>query len=215
MTVLVVKKKSSVAQATIDYLILMAVLVVVMVPLFYGTQGRLDSFRESVIVDATQAILAAADSIVNLGYGSATREVIHLPKGIHSYKMIGSILSVQFRDINITAQFRKDIIGRFPIAEGRHYINLFNNGTNILFYQCGNNLREAFEQCDGIDIRLCKSSAPSCTPPEFEDDACKCRCSTDLDCPGKYFCEDGICQPGATCGNGVVEGNEECDDDKI
>ncbi len=205
------KTRKQTAQSSIDYLILTAVLIVVIVPFFYSTRFSLEGFRESTLVDATQAILAAADTIVNLGYGSAIREVIYIPNGIISYEMIQNFLIVNFRLTNISVAFKKDIIGRFPITEGRHYINIFNNGTNILFYECGNNVLEAFEQCDGTSVDNCGTG--SCTPPSYDDDACKCFCDDDFDCPPTYYCDaNGICQPGASCGNGIIEGNEQCDD---
>ncbi len=52
-----------------------------------------------------------------------------------------------------------------------------------------------------------------CTPDSCVTGQENCRCTEGGACDGDLVCEDGFCErPDSICGDGVTEGNEECDD---
>jgi len=91
---------------------------------------------------------------------------------------------------------------------------------------CGNNKREGTEACDGTDSGVCSS--------DEDCESCRCiprptepvcgngkkeageACESDSDCSTNYRCSNCACIPKDTaptpyCGDGAVNGNEECD----
>jgi cysteine-rich repeat protein len=76
---------------------------------------------------------------------------------------------------------------------------------------CGNGIVESGEQCDDGNANAGDGCAPDCT---LEPSAEICDDRADNDSDGLTDCADPDCADDAfcLCGNGVVEGNEECDD---
>ncbi len=196
----------SLAQSTIDYLILAGVIMVVIIPLLMFSGNKLDAVRESQIVDAVKIIQNAVVELINLGYGSATERVIQIPTGIISQQILNNILILNFKGQDLKFEFGFNIAGVFPINPGRHYVKLFNNGTHIIFSICGNNIIEEPEQCDGT------SFPPIALPPGTTcTGACTLSCGTGGLCPPSYVCVSDICIPTSFCGNNIVEDFEQCD----
>ncbi len=206
------RKLAERSQSAIDYLLLTGVITILVIPVFYAAMSRLDSMRETQVSDATQTLKETADTLIShLRNGSATREIIQLPKGIQSFMMTKKILVVYIKDEPISVEFEREIAGTFPVSEGRHYVNMYNNGTSIILYECGNNQREAFEQCDRTSADNCGTGV--CTSPALDLNGCKCACTSYADCPYGTTCINNICQASEWfCGNGIQEGSEECDD---
>ncbi len=187
------KKINKNAQAANDYMILAGLLFFAIIALFLVGFSRLSGVPEVQIKESLEAIRATAESItIYFGSGSATQEIIELPRHIEGYSMIDNTLIVSLPGKNVSIEFSKKIAGSFPIGEGRHIVNIYYNDTHIFIYECGNNQREAFEQCDGSAVQNCGSS--SCTPRALDADGCKCICSGNSDCPPKKACINGICQ---------------------
>ncbi len=203
---------SQAAQAAVDYLILTAVVIVVLIPLFYYSAQRIDYFRISEVSEAVKSVKEGVVTISNLGYGTATRVVIQLPSGILSTEVTGTLIKILIAGQEIIENTKVSLFGVFPQVEGRHYVKLFNNGTNVLIYECGNNITEAFEQCDGPSVENCGTGF-SCIDPGSED-GCKCSCVVNNDCPDGFTCLDGACEPTGECGDGVIQGPiEQCEQD--
>ena len=200
----------SLAQSTIDYLILAGVIMVVIIPLLMFSGNRLDAVRESQIVDAVKIIQNAVVELINLGYGSATERVIQIPTGIISQQILNNILILNFKGQDLKFEFGFNIAGVFPINPGRHYVKLFNNGTHIIFSICGNNIIEPPEQCDGTALPPGAPLGTTCYPPDSPN-ACKIFCIDASNCPFGYDCINDICTQLGFCGNNIIENFEQCD----
>jgi hypothetical protein len=88
--------------------------------------------------------------------------------------------------------------------------HIFESGA-----QCGNDVVDAGEQCDGTADTACAGAClPSCQCPVCGDGqvnrpAEQCDGADDSACPGQ--CQPGCTCTAAVCGNGMVEFGEDCD----
>ena len=187
------------AQSSIEFLILAGIVMVLLIPLFYYTTGNVDTIREQRIAEGAQSVKNAVSTLLELGEKSKTVEIITNPSGIQGYTIQGNVLNILFQGYNISTIFPIPIYGlsKWPITEGTHRINIYNEGEYIVFAECGNSIQEAFEQCDGTD-----TSCLSCTAPGSAQE-CQCTCSTTNDCPAGSVCEQGICVPSNECPPGT------------
>ncbi len=206
------------AQSTFDYLILTGVILMVIVPLLFFSTERIDQGRLAELQDALEALRDGITQVNNLGYGTSSVVVLRVPKGVTEQRVGFSetsggstrwcekgMLCYKLAGNDMSVQVPADVAGILPLNEGLHYVQLFNNGTNVLLYECGNNRREAFEQCDGTDNSAC-GTALGCASSSHPQ-ACKCFCATNTDCRlSTGLCEQrtGVCVSCAT--------NEQCVD---
>lgn len=215
----------SIAQSTLDYLILTGIIIVVVIPLLTISSNRIDIAREAQITEAVKVIQFAVAELINLGYGSATERVVQIPSGIDSSIIQNNILILRFKNRDLVFDFGYNVAGSFPINEGRHYIKLFNNGTHIVLSSCGNVIIEPPEECDCPDPSNPSACAlptpppggfnpppgvPVCYPPNHQY-ACRLSCVTSTNCPGGFVCYNNACIPYSECGNNLLEGFEQCD----
>ncbi len=198
------------AQSTFDYLILTCVILVVIIPLLFFSTERIDSNRLAELQDALQALNVGITQVNNLGSGTSSVVVMRVPSGVTQQQVGPSsggstrwcnkgMLCYKLAGNDMTLNVPADVVGVLPLNEGLHYVQLYNNDTNVLLYECGNNQREAFEQCDGKDKSACGSSVTSlgCFPREHPQ-ACKCSCSKNEDCEkttGLCDIANGVCIP--------------------
>ena len=204
------------AQSTFDYLILTTVILVVIVPLLFFSTNRIDQSRVAELQDALEALKEGVTQVNNLGFGTSSVVVIRVPKGVTEQR-VGTkqstsnpawcnrnMLCYRVAGSDLYVKVPADVAGILPLNEGLHHVQLFNNGTHVLLYQCGNNRREAFEQCDGTDNSACSLSGDpgQCSLPN-EANSCKCRCFNNNDCSGSTgLCDTdplnptyGVCVP--------------------
>ncbi|GEM_PF-2978579 len=206
------------AQSTFDYLVLTGVILVVIVPLLFFSTERIDQNRVVELQDALAALKDGITQVNNLGFGTSSVVVLRVPKGVVEQRVgisetsggsVGwckkGMLCYKIAGNDMTVTVPADVEGILPINEGLHYVQLFNNGTHVLLYECGNNRREAFEQCDGRsppggtgDDSAC-GTALGCASPSHPQ-ACKCFCSSNSDCARSTgLCgANGVCVPCAT-----------------
>jgi cysteine-rich repeat protein len=71
---------------------------------------------------------------------------------------------------------------------------------------CGNGVVESGEQCDGLDFSPSAGVQAGACNNFFGSAVGVVRCLSNC------FVDGGLCMAGGTCGNGIVEGNEQCDD---
>ena len=192
-------------QSTFDYLVLTGVILVVIVPLLFVSTDRIDRNRLAELQDALGALKDGITQVNNLGFGTSSVVVVRVPKGV-TEQLVGfggtpwcqaGMLCYRVAGSDLAVTVPADVAGILPLNEGIHYIQLFNNGTHVLLYECGNNRREAFEQCDGSDNSACGGVLASCAPPSHPQ-ACKCFCTSNLDCRGTTgLCDipTGVCIP--------------------
>ena len=132
------RKRSKRGQSAYDYLILATVVIAVIVPFFIFSTGRINSTSESQLAEAIETIKNGIVSINNLGYGAATRVIIQIPKGVSKSTVAGSGLQFILNGELISVRVPASVVGVLPTNPGRHYLNLLNNGTHIVFSECGN-----------------------------------------------------------------------------
>lgn len=206
------KRMREQAQSSTEFLMLTGIVLIVFIPLFYYASGNIDIVRERKIVEGAEAVVNAARTLIGLGVGSQTTEIITVPSGITNYTVDSNILSILFKDSYLSFYFPIPINGAWPINEGTHRITLYNDGDYILFTECGNNIREAYEQCDGADSSACDIAGGEICLPKDNLDECKCTCTDDTDCQPGYVCNtiEGICEPTGSCPLGMDFKNGAC-----
>lgn len=193
-------------QSTFDYLILTAVILVVIVPLLFFSTGKLDQNRIASLQDALGALKDGITQINNLGFGTSSVIIVQIPKGVVD-QSVGTgnswcelhTLCYRIGNTDLHIQVPADMSGVLPLNEGFHYVQLFNNGTHVLLYECGNNMREGIEQCDGADSGACRlgTNPGTCGLPSSAS-ACSCNCLTNNDCrltTGRCDTTSGVCVP--------------------
>ncbi|MEK7606743.1 MAG: hypothetical protein AAB444_00900 [Patescibacteria group bacterium] len=182
-----------------DYMILTGVVLAVIVPLIFISTERLSDVGISQVTEAINVLKTGVLEIDNLGYGTGTRVVIQIPKGVETYSVSkNGVFSYTINKQLVSAQVPSNLVGALPITEGRHFINLFNDGNQIYFYQCGNYKIEAFEQCDelpGTIPSACTSSL-GCIDPSSPTAACRCYCDPE---------NPKSCESSTTSGNCVTD----------
>lgn len=178
------------AQAALDYLVIVGLLMVVVLPLFFWAVSGIDRTRSSQLDDALETVKSAVKVLTELGQFSATRVVLYLPKGIETANITNASLIVDFGTQQIVKYLAFPIQGIFPIAAGRHFVNLKHMGSYIQFYQCGNQVVEGPEQCE--NNTQCPSG--TCYPPGSQYE-CYCYCSDSTQCPGGTLCINEVCLP--------------------
>jgi len=202
------ERGSTSAQSSIEFLILAGIVMILLIPLFYYTTGNVDTIREQRIAEGAQSVKNAVSTLLELGEKSKTVEIITNPSGIEGYTIQGNALHILFQGYNVSTIFPIPIYGlsKWPITEGTHRINIYNEGEYIVFAECGNGIIEAFEQCDIMPT--CPGG--TCIAPGQEDE-CKCTCTTDAQCPSGYECESGVvCEPIDKCPPSTTWVNGKC-----
>ncbi|MBS3145155.1 hypothetical protein J4208_06245 [Candidatus Woesearchaeota archaeon] len=204
-------QNKKIGQSTFDYLILTVVILIVIVPLLFFSTTRIDTNRVAELQDTLNALQEGIAQVNNLGFGTSSVVIVRIPKGVTEQKVgITSFSSstlpgqpglLQYRvagnDLHV--QVLADVEGILPLNEGLHYIQLFNNGTHVLLYECGNNRREAFEQCDGTESSAC-GTILACAEPSHPQ-ACSCFCFSHQDCRASTgLCDltKNVCVPCST-----------------
>lgn len=194
------------AQSTTDYLILTAVILAVIIPLLFISTSNLRSVGVSQLTEALESIENGIVTVNSLGYGAAKRVIIWVPKGV-TRSQVGAGKDSTKNELYfivvgqiVYTKVPAAVAGNLPINEGLHHINLFNNGTHVLIYECGNGIVEAWEQCDfkdpsktgkGSNVVKKPGYPPRCCDvcyPPGHDKECLCWCENDKNCPPGSIC---------------------------
>ena len=205
------KRTHQLAQSSIDLLLLFGTVMVVFIPLIYYSNENVDIVRESQIAEGLWAVKNAVGTLIEIGAKSRITEIITNPSGITGYNITDNLINVYFKDQNVSAYFQLPIFdkSRWPITQGIHRISIYNDGNYIIFTECGNNVIEAYEQCDGT-AGVCPTG--TCNPPGSANE-CACTCvgvgTTGNPCPPGYGCNGGLCTP-AGCAPGYFWINGKC-----
>ena len=138
------------AQSSVDLLLVFGTIIVVLIPLFYYSGQNVDIIRERQIADGLLSVRNAVATLLEIGVKSATQRsspILQASQDITSRK----IFSMSFQEPKRQHRFQLPIFAgsRWPITQGIHRINLYNEGNYIIFTECGNSIVEAYEQCDG------------------------------------------------------------------
>ncbi len=129
------KKK---AQAGLEYIILLALLLAALVPIFiYSMDTSSVSIRTIQSREAVQRIANAADALYRLG-GGKTTVYVYMPSGVESYSISQKIIKLTLRigegTGDIFARTEGDVSGTIVISEGYKNIPIraFSNGTVVI-----------------------------------------------------------------------------------
>ena len=201
-------KRQAKAQSTFDYLVLTGVVLIVIIPLLFISTGKLASLGESQLTESIQSLKGGIISVNSLGYGATNQVIIRIPKGIEEAVVSGNFIYFTINGEKVDIRVPAQVAGYLPIEEGLHHVNIFNNGSHVIFFKCGNNITEVTEQCDTDDDALCKPSL-GCVQPGHPGQ-CNCACEINDDCATKNCIKKpsetkGYCAPCSTdkqCGPG-------------
>ncbi len=213
------------AQTAFQYIILLGIVLAIIIPYFnLGTQ-KVSVIRTNQVVDALKTVKNGVSSVVNLGPADRTKVVVYIPSGVTNASVTDYAINVDIAQQTFTEDFSSKIAGNFPINEGLHYLNLFYNGSYVIMSECGNNVREGSEQCDGTARSSCVGPPPfnfpyGCWPPgsSYTDDTgksvsieCTCKCAEPFQSDQCLKLKGPICKQGG--GNkycGPCSSNTEC-----
>ena len=200
-------------QAIVDYMVLLGIILLILIPMLYLTTSNLKPYKLNKISEALELVKDGVEQLVLLGKYASSQVIIQLPDGIITTTISNKSITILTDQENATIQTPSQLAGTFPKNGGTHYVKLYNNGSVVFIYQCGNNKTEAFEQCDQLDNTNCNLGINSCyTPGNLYECQCYCRnhfeCTTNLcdkinkvcvlcnnneDCPVGKTCEFGNC----------------------
>ncbi len=215
------KNISSSGQSSTEIVLLTGLIIAALIPLLYYTTSQFHYVGESKIVEGLETTDASAETILSLGVGSSKTVEIFNPNGITAYSWSNGLrtLNLDYNEQDVTYTFplplQSDAEGKeavWPITEGVHRIHLYNAGTYILLTECGNNIRDINEQCDGNDVALCGSGVCNAD--------CSCYCINSNQCllfNGICNLEKKSCEQTGVCGDSIVNpgGGEQCDDGNL
>jgi hypothetical protein len=125
--------------------------------------------------------------------------MIIVPAGVTASTINGNILTLTVKGEDIVTEFPATFAPdtSWPTTEGRHRLRLYYDGYYLRIIECGNNIVEIQEQCDGTEKNLCKSTFECFAAGTTNE--CTCGCETNSDCPFGYSCINGGCQPNIPC----------------
>lgn len=209
---MVKKNPHLLAQSSIDLLLVFGTIIVVLIPLLYYSGQNADIVRERQIADGLLSVRNAVATLLEIGVKSATREIITNPSGITGYNITQNLLNVYFKSQNVSIDFQLPIFAgsKWPITQGIHRMNLYNEGNYIIFTECGNDIWEAYEQCDGAVGGCDWDSGETCIASGTINE-CKCTCGLGGACPQGYVCDSNdVCQPNGVCSAGYDWINGKC-----
>lgn len=195
------------AQASVELLVILAVSLIVLLVIIKTSQDSIDTYDKTLMTVKSKTMLnkitAASDIVFQQGYGAKTKVYVEIPPYVKNITAVDKTLEIEF--INGDKQYRNldyDIVGEIPLTEGGYWIELQSMkgfvtlGTNVSeisgsYANCGNNLKEVGEDCDGTDLngKDCSDFGFSfgtltCDACSFDTSACSAALSED--------CTDGI-----------------------
>ncbi len=212
------------SQSSLETILLAGIIIAALIPLFYYISNQFGYIGESKISESLETTDASAETILSLGVGSSKTVEIFNPSGIlgFSWSSDKRTLTLDYTKGEIFYTFPIDMLGLdvetgttqeviWPTTEGIHRLHLINYGEYIIVSECGNNVLEINEQCDGQANKLCKYAGqqPVCNKE------CTCYCEVDSDCPfGTCNEQTKSCESDGFCGDGILDPSEaeECDD---
>lgn len=219
MTSMISHHRNTSAQSATSYVVVTGVIVAGILILAYVISDGMGDINTTQTMQALETIEDAVFTLHPLGMGTTQRALIYLPPGITQVTITNNVITYTLSQQDISATLALPIHGTLPINEGTYSVNLFHNGTKVLIYQCGNNVIEALEQCDGVDDSYCFLG---CVGPG-EAGECNCRCLTQENCVGTVACitpdigtgycaactKNSECPPSTICRQGKCSAEEE------
>jgi len=125
------------AQAAVEYLIMVGVILAIAIPIFYYS---LTYSSESVAIskskEAAEAIASGGDYVYSLGEGTRTTVAIDIPTNVkESYILdneIGFRISTSAGITDVYAMSMTNVTGSLPDTPGRHFIVIKHLGDGVV-----------------------------------------------------------------------------------
>lgn len=122
--------RASKAQAGLEYLATVAIVLVILIPVFY--YGYQDSVAKTRIAQAELAvaeIASAVDFVFAQSPGSKTTIEVYMPGGINSTYVGGKLVNINIRGTSVLRVTKGNVSGTLPTGEGTHFLAISYNET--------------------------------------------------------------------------------------
>ena len=117
------------AQISTEYLIIMGMVLVIVIPLFYYAVSESNiNIKSNNAEDTINTLARAADSVYSIGPGTRKYVWINVPIGVKSYSLANKSvlmkLSMPGGTSDIHLSTKADLAGIIPISKGKHRIKV-------------------------------------------------------------------------------------------
>jgi hypothetical protein len=154
-------------QTSIEVLVILAVSLIVLIFIIQTSQKSLNNYESMILEKKTDSFLnelvLASNLVYQQGYGAKTRVFLDIPENLNYINISNKTISVEF--INGNSKYRNlnfEVAGNLPVNEGSFYADVevgvsgsvyISKNNSDFIPECGNNIAEIGEQCDGSDLR--------------------------------------------------------------
>ena len=223
-------------QISIEYLMLIGLILLIVIPLFYYTLSRTrEDLRSQQAYDALSSLAHTADEVYSLGLGSRDFIWIHTPTGIKDFTIDGKSLAMTLSLRGATSDFTADTKANVTVTQdflnkivlpGTYKVSVetyknVSSGTVMILLggYCGDSLCSSIENADtcALDcVNICGDGVCVYPGDAIYKEACLTDYCSDCvgsvaDCPsGKVCAQDlsggGYCKTLVACGDGECQG---------
>lgn len=180
------------AQAATEYLVLIGIILVVLIPIiYYATQQYTSALNLNDAQDAVNTLSKTADYVYSLGPGTRSIALITIPTGVHNTRVIGREFIINLTSYGeISAISKANLTCSFPSTSGTHNVPvvLLETGVVLIGELCNNN-------------NVC----------EYAEDCSSC--PNDCTCAGGLNCCSGICSVPQCTSSAQCNDNNACTTD--
>ncbi len=207
------------AQASLEYIIIIGVIIIGVIPLFYyGLTKTRENVRIEQVSDTVNSLAKTADEVYSLGLGSRDFIWVNTPTGINSVSINGKTITLTISIFGSTSDIigiskanltsSQDFLNKI-VLPGRYKVSVetFRNTTNnqimvLLGGYCGDNLCSSIENpttCSSDCLNVCGDGV--CIYPGNSSYSEGCLTIFCTDCIGSQAnCDVGeICTSSGTC----------------
>ena len=192
------------AQASIEYLMIVGVLLLIVIPIFYYSSNRVNAnIKLEQVDDAVKNLVNAANDVYSLGPGAKKYITITVPDGIKNITIDGKDIIFNlgiFGDVSVIhLSAIPNVTGYILSSKGTYIIPVETLSSGIVLIgntstACGNLICDFSESCS-----ICPSDCGACVCGNNICEAVETCNTCPSDCGVCEFCGDSICNLNENC----------------
>jgi len=129
------------AQATVEYLFLVGLLIILLIPLFYYGTSSSSEVKIQRADDTVQTLAQSAENVYYLGVGNKVESVVSIPEGVLDYSIENNTIRLVLRDAakatDIDQEVSMNITGNLPITPGTYRMIAESSDAGVCIYPKG------------------------------------------------------------------------------
>ena len=155
-------------QSAVELMIILAVGLVVLLGimgLFFDVETNVSGqVEQRKARNAVDSLADAAEMVYQQGEGSRTRVYVSFPEEVNYINITNNLILMNLyvggKERNVYRSLGFNLSGAFPVTPGNAYLYVESKASSVVISQnivsdtseCGNNLQESGEVCDGTDL---------------------------------------------------------------